>query len=232
MQIGDPRLVAEIMRAYRQGAFPMADGRDAAEAGRPLRWYRPDPRAVLPLPGSVGRVPGVTEPYRVPRRLQRTVNSGRFLITSDRAFAAVVRGCAEARRGSAGPNAETWIDARIERIANLLHEAGHAHSFEAWHVHATGELLLVGGVYGIAVGRVFCAESKFSRPELGGTDASKVCLVRLLMHIQSRGFTLMDTQFVNPHLVQFGVAEIAGAAYLRHLDEVGDDTPAWLPLTT
>jgi leucyl/phenylalanyl-tRNA--protein transferase len=222
----DRILVEEVLGAYRLGCFPMADARDAAERGLPIRWIRPRSRAVLPLdPGVLGLGSGV----HVPRRLARTVRSGRFVVTGDMAFGRVVSGCAEPRPESSSRTAETWIDARIERVFGLLHEAGHAHSVEVWRARPDGELILVGGVYGLAVGRVFCAESMFSRPELGGTDASKVGLVRLIEHCRRRGFTLIDTQFLNPHIEQFGVVEIDGERYQHHLDAVGEARIMWPP---
>lgn len=219
-------LVEEVLGAYRRGCFPMADARDAAERGLPIRWIRPPSRAVLPLePGVLGLGSGV----HIPRRLARTVRSGRFVVSSDQAFAGVVSACAEPRPESSSRTAETWIDTRIERVFGLLHEAGYAHSVEAWLPRPGGELALVGGVYGLAVGRVFCAESMFTRPEFGGTDAGKVALVRLIDHCRRRGFTIIDTQFVNPHLEQFGVVEVDGRLYQHHVDTVGEEPIVWAP---
>ena len=218
--------IEAVLSAYRAGCFPMAEARDAADLGLPIRWIRPEARAVLPIRPEVF---GLPDGVHVPRRLAKTVRQRPFVITSDKAFGAVIAACAEPRCESASSTAETWIDARIEGVFNLLHHAGHAHSVEAWLAKPSGELALVGGVYGLAVGRVFCAESMFSRPGLGGTDASKVALVHLIEHCRGRGFTVIDTQFVNPHLEQFGVVEVDGDAYLRHVDEVGQDEVAWEP---
>lgn len=222
-------LVGQVLAAYRAGCFPMADGRDAA-AGGELGWYRPRERAVLVLdPHAIGLSAGV----RIPRRLEAKVRRRPFRITTDAAFCDVVAECAAPRPETESQTSETWIDARIEALFALLHEAGHAHSVEAWLEKPGAERVLVGGVYGLAVGRVFCAESMFARPALGGTDASKIALVHLMRHCARRGFTLIDTQFVNPHLEQFGVVEIAGGVYQRHLDQVGDqlggDSVEWLP---
>lgn len=219
-------MIEAVLEAYRSGCFPMADTRRAAELGLPVRWVRPETRAILPIRHEVF---GLDEGVHVPRRLAKTVQRRPFLVTSDRAFGRVVAACAAPRRDTASSTADTWIDARIEGLFNVLHEAGHAHSVEAWLEKPGGELVLVGGVYGLALGRVFCAESMFSRPELGGTDASKVALVHLIEHCTRRGFTVIDTQFVNPHLEQFGVAEVDGEVYLRHVDEVGEDEVAWGP---
>ncbi|MEM1071807.1 MAG: leucyl/phenylalanyl-tRNA--protein transferase [Planctomycetota bacterium] len=223
---GPEPLIGEVLRAYRAGCFPMADGRDAASRGGRLGWYRPETRAVLPLaPGAIG----LSQPARVPRRLAAKIRQAPFRITTDAAFEAVVAECAAPRRETESMTAETWIDERIEALFAMLHRAGLAHSVEAWLEKPGGELVLVGGVYGLAVGRVFCAESMFARPEQGGTDASKVALVHLMRHCARQGFTLVDTQFVNPHLEQFGVVEIPGAAYQALLDLVGEDDADWLP---
>ncbi|MEO1584724.1 MAG: leucyl/phenylalanyl-tRNA--protein transferase [Planctomycetota bacterium] len=226
MRADQQEMVDAVLGAYRSGCFPMAEGRDAAERGLPVRWIRPDRRGVIPIePGILGLDGG----WRVPRRLARTVRRGPFLVTSDRAFSEVVSACAAPRRESESSSEQTWIDARIEGVFGLLHDMGRAHSVEAWLEDAGGGLRLVGGVYGLAVGRVFCAESMFSRPELGGTDASKVSLVHLVEHCKRRGFTLIDTQFVNPHIEQFGVVEVDGADYVRYVEAVGGDELGWEP---
>lgn len=218
--------IEAVLAAYRAGCFPMADTRDADRLGLPIRWIRPERRAILPIRPEVF---GLSEGVHIPRRLAKTVRQGRFVITSDRAFPRVVAACAEPRRETESSTADTWIDARIEGLFTILHDAGHAHSVEAWLERPSGELTLVGGVYGLALGRVFCAESMFSRPALGGTDASKVALVQLIEHCRAVGFTVIDTQFVNPHLEQFGVVEIDGDAYLRHVGAVGEDAVSWEP---
>ncbi|MGP1272206.1 MAG: leucyl/phenylalanyl-tRNA--protein transferase [Phycisphaerales bacterium] len=222
----DRALVDRVLEAYRAGCFPMADGRDAAELGSPVGWYRPLTRGVLPIDPTLSGVPGGV---RVPRRLARTVRQRRFVVTSDAAFERVVSACAGPRAASGSCSEETWIDRRIESLFGLLHHAGVAHSIEAWLPGAGGHLELVGGVYGLSVGAVFCAESMYCRPELGGTDASKVALVHLMRHTARRGFRLIDTQMVNPHLEQFGVAEIPAETYQRVLDELGHQEVAWLP---
>lgn len=226
MDAGERELVGAVLEAYRQGAFPMAQGRDAARRGTPIGWYRPEERAVLAIrPELLGLGAGV----HVPRRLMRTVLQGRFRVTTDTAFGRVIRACAEPRQETESCSTETWIDDRIILAFELLHRAGHAHSIEAWATRETGELELVGGIYGLAVGGVFCAESMFCAPERGGRDASKVCLVRLIEHCTARGFAVIDTQFVNPHLEQFGVQEIGTERYLGLLDAVSDQELAWLP---
>ncbi len=229
MESGETQLIEAILDAYRQGAFPMAEGRDAARLGKPVRWYRPFERAVLPIrPELLGLEKGV----HLPRRLMRTYRSGKFRLTTDAAFGRVIRACAEPRKETPSSSTETWIDDRIIQAFELLHEARLAHSIEAWLERDSGQLDLVGGLYGLALGGVFCAESMFSRPERGGTDASKVCLVKLIQHCTDRGFSVIDTQFVNPHLEQFGVTEIETERYLDLLDKVADQEISWGPFQT
>lgn len=180
-----------LVSAYASGWFPMAvdDGE--------IRWYSPDPRGIIPLDG-----------FHVPRRLARAIRSGAFRIEIDREFDAVIRACAEAERDAEDPG--TWISAEIVESYRALHEAGLAHSVEAW----AGEQL-VGGLYGVAIGGAFFGESMFHRV----TDASKVALVGLIEHMRARGFRLLDVQWVTDHLQQFGAIEIPRRSYLRLLEE-------------
>ncbi len=227
MESAEREVVESVLGAYRDGVFPMAESADAAAVGSPIGWYRPDPRAVLPIkPGALE----LTEGVHIPRRLMRTVRSGRFKVTTDVAFEAVVRGCALPRKDTESSSGETWIDDRIYGAFCLLHEAGHAHSIETWRENDEGELVLVGGVYGLAVGGVFCGESMFSLPELGGRDASKVALVHLIQHCTRLGFSAIDTQFTNPHIEQFGVVEVPLERYLDLLERVRDEVITWTPL--
>jgi len=219
--------VATVLEAYRAGAFPMAEGKDAAQRGSPIGWYRPDPRAILPI---CPELLGLSEGVHIPRRLMRTVRSGRFRVTTDVAFEDVVRGCALPRKETESSSSETWIDDRIFGAFCVLHQAGHAHSIETWREDEAGELVLVGGVYGLAVGGVFCGESMFSLPEQGGTDASKVALVHLIGHCTRLGFSVIDTQFINPHIEQFGVTEVPLDRYLGLLESVRDEKIVWSDL--
>jgi leucyl/phenylalanyl-tRNA--protein transferase len=187
---------------YRRGWFPMYDD----DSGR-VQWVQPRRRAVLPL-GA----------FRVPRTLRSVVRSRRFEVTSDRAFDLVIQGCATPAPG----REKTWLCPEIIGLFEALHRAGLAHSVEAWK-----DGVLVGGLYGLAIGSVFCGESMFSRPELGGTNASKVCLVHLAMHLKRRGFTMLDAQLHNPHLEQFGLEEVPSGRFVLHLRENGGRGVDW-----
>ncbi len=170
----------ELLLAYRLGIFPMAESRHAKD----VLWVRPHERGILPL-----------DKFHVPRRLARVVRSNRFQVKVDTAFEQVIRACAE----SQPDRRETWINDAIIDVFLALHHRGFAHSVETWH----GDRL-VGGLYGLSLGAAFFAESKFSRE----TDASKVALVHLAARLKAGGYTLLDAQFPNPHLNQFGAATV------------------------
>ncbi len=178
----DPAL---LVRAYREGIFPMA--LDDGEIG----WFSPDPRGIIPL-----------DTFHVSTRLARVARSGRFEIRIDTAFEAVMRACGER------PDDGTWISEEIVESYVALFRLGLAHSVEVWR---KGQL--VGGLYGVSLGGGFFGESMFHRE----TDAPKVALVVLVDRLKRRGFTLLDTQWVTPHLEQFGATEIPRAEYLRRL---------------
>jgi len=180
-----------MLRAYRIGLFPMAESRDA----RTLYWLDPEQRGVIPLDG-----------FHLPRRLARRLRQAPYRITANQAFPEVITECAAPRPSSA----ESWINGEIRALFLALHRQGHAHSIEAWE----GERL-VGGLYGVSLGGAFFGESMFSR----ATNASKCALVHLVQLLRDAGYTLLDTQFVNDHLVQFGVVEIAREDYLAQLLE-------------
>lgn len=183
-----PELTPEMVIAgYARGVFPMASP-DEDDA---IHWYRPDPRAILPL-----------ERFHVPRNLRKTLRRGRYRVTRDEAFEDVIRACAERE--------STWISEAIIRTYEALHRAGYAHSVECW----SGDRL-VGGLYGVALGRAFFGESMFHRE----TDASKVALVHLVEHLRERGFMLLDVQYRTAHLAQFGVIEVSARSYERRLAE-------------
>lgn len=179
-----------LLDAYRQGIFPWFNGDD------PLLWWSPDPRMVL----------DVAE-LHVSRSLRRTVKSGVFDVTMDTAFGAVMEGCAEPRPGQDG----TWITAEMMEAYARLAIEGHAHSVEAW---ADGAL--AGGLYGVAIGRMFFGESMFARR----SDASKVAFVALVRQLERWGFDLIDCQMATSHLASLGAREIRRSEFLarvRHL---------------
>lgn len=180
-----------LLNAYARGVFPWY-----AE-GQPILWWCPSRRCVV-FPDNV----------HVSRRLQRVLRQGRFHITIDQAFGQVVAGCAQPRPG----RESTWITPEMKRAYSRLHLMGHAHSMETW---IDGQL--VGGIYGLAVGRVFCGESMFSSV----SDASKVALVSLCQHLALKGFALLDCQICNPHLVRMGAVEIGRSEFLNLLSEHG-----------
>ena len=190
-----------LMRAYRAGLFPMAETRQGAR----LYWLDPELRGVLPLDG-----------FRLPKRLLRTVLSGRYQVTSNQSFPAVVAGCAAAAPG----REDTWINADIERLFGELHRRGCAHSVECRLDGA-----LVGGLYGVSLGGVFFGESMFSVAR----DASKVALVHLVARMRLGGYTLLDTKFVTRHLAQFGADEIPRDQYKTQLAAAVPLPARWLP---
>lgn len=178
----DPLL---LLKAYAMGVFPMADDRNAEE----VYWVEPKKRAVLPLEG-----------FHLSRSLRKTIRAGTFETSFNQAFHQVVLSCAEATPG----RPETWINAQIENAVLQLHAMGHAHSIETWQ---NGEL--VGGLYGISLGRAFFGESMFSR----ATDASKIALAHLVARLKVGGFELLDCQFQTPHLQSLGAIEVSRADY-------------------
>ena len=183
-----------LIAAYNCGCFPMADPTTGL-----IDWYSPDPRGVLPL-----------DRFHVPRSLARVVRQERFEIHVDRSFHEVLTQCS--RLGQAPE--QNWLDPRIMEAVMQLHRMGMAHSVEAW-----SDGRLVGGLYGISLGGAFFGESMFCRPGDGGRDASKVCLVHLVRRLRDRGYRLLDVQFVNDHLRQFGVVEIPVHEYDQALEE-------------
>lgn len=179
----------DVINAYRCGMFPMADSREAEV----FYWYDPPLRGQLSIGG-----------LHIPERLRRTVLQFPYDIRIDTAFAEVIDGCAKAAKD----RPQTWINSGIRDVFIGLHERGYTHSVEAWQ----GEEL-VGGLYGMALGGAFMGESMFS----AARDASKICLVHLCARLWKGGFTVLDTQFVNPHLEQFGIYEIPREEYLDKL---------------
>lgn len=174
-----------LLQGYATGIFPMADSRGADE----LFWVEPRNRAIVPL-----------HAFHVSRSLRRTLRSGRLNVTLDADFAAVITACADRE--------ETWINDELERAMLALHASGHAHSIEAW-----SEGQLVGGLYGVKLGRAFFGESMFSRMR----DASKVALAWLVARLKVGNFTLLDCQFMTDHLASLGAVSVPRETYVALL---------------
>ena len=197
---GSAQLTPEILlRAYAEGLFPMAERR-----GDPtLYWVSPERRGIIPLDG-----------FHVPRRLARTVRSGLFTVTADRAFREVMKACA----APTPERPESWINDEILRLYTALHLGCHAHSIECWR-----DGKLAGGLYGVRLGSAFFGESMFSRQR----DASKVALVHLVDGLKRGGFMLLDTQFITAHLARFGAVEITRERYLLKLQDALNREAIW-----
>jgi leucyl/phenylalanyl-tRNA---protein transferase len=180
-----------LLRAYACGIFPMAESIDDPT----LFWVEPELRGIIPLGG-----------FRVASRLARTVRSDAFTVTVDRDFKGVIDGCAAPQPG----RDDTWINRRIRELYIGLHDIGHCHSVEVWQDDD-----LVGGLYGVSLGRAFFGESMFHRTR----DASKVALVHLVARLLAGGYELLDTQFVTDHLRSFGAIEVPRQRYRALLDD-------------
>lgn len=192
-----------LLMAYASAAFPMAD----PDTGS-VHFYTCDPRCVIPL----------DERFHVPRSLRRVVRSGRFSIRVDTAFGAVVRACAHDR----DEINRCWIGGGMVEAYERMHALGLAHSVEAWL-----DEVLVGGLYGVALNAAFFGESMFCRPDLGGRDASKVCLVHLVDRLRGDGFTLLDSQYGNPLIHAFGAVDIDAREYDSLLREALEGPGHW-----
>jgi leucyl/phenylalanyl-tRNA--protein transferase len=181
---------AWILDAYSHGIFPWP-----FDERSPVGWWSPNPRAIIELDG-----------LHVSRRLRRTIRSGKFQVTCDRDFSGVIIGCATSgdRRNA------TWITSGMISVYTRLFEMGHVHSVETWQ-----DGRLVGGTYGVSIGGIFAAESKFHYV----SDASKVALVYLVTHLRSRGYRLLDIQQLTPHTESMGAIEIPRRRYLLRLRE-------------
>jgi leucyl/phenylalanyl-tRNA--protein transferase len=175
--------VRRLLEAYRHGIFPWYSG------GEPPLWWSPDPRMVL-----------FCDELNVPRSLAKNLRNKGYELRIDSAFPQVLRGCSSRE--------QTWLGKEMQGAYLALHEAGYAHSFETWR-----EGDLVGGLYGVAIGRMFYGESMFSR----ATDASKVALVRLVAFLKARGFPLIDCQVDTPLLASLGAREIPRRTFLRRV---------------
>ena len=179
-----------LLKAYACGIFPMAESAE----DNALYWIEPERRGILPL-----------ERVHVPKSLTRTIRRGGFEVKIDNDFEGVIEGCAAPRSG----RRSTWINARIRSLYRDLFALGHCHTVEVWQ---DGELM--GGLYGVHLGRAFFGESMFSKAR----DASKIALVYLIARLKYGGFTLLDTQFVTGHLSRFGAIEVSRQEFQRLLE--------------
>ena len=188
LAVGGDLSEERLLLAYRSGIFPWYG------PGQPILWWSPAPRLVL-FPSRL----------RVSRSLAKTIRKATFSITLDQVFAAVISACAEPRPGQAG----TWITPEMMAAYQDLHAAGYAHSVECWQ-----EGRLVGGLYGVAIGRIFFGESMFAR----STDASKVAFVGLVRQLSRWGFSLVDCQVHTTHLASLGAETIPRSKFIRTLE--------------
>jgi leucyl/phenylalanyl-tRNA--protein transferase len=189
LAVGGDLSSQRLLSAYRRGIFPWYS------QDQPILWWSPDPRCVL-----------FPEDLKVSRSLRATLRKDLFQISVDRAFRQVMVGCAGPRRGQPG----TWVTPELIEAYEHLHRLGYAHSVECWR-----DGRLVGGLYGVALGRVFFGESMFAQE----ADASKVCLVHLVRDLRNRGFTLIDCQVPTPHLESLGAVTIPRQRFIEMLKE-------------
>lgn len=192
LAMGGDLSLERLLDAYHHGIFPWFN------PGEPILWWSPDPRMVL-VPGEI----------RITRSLAKRIRNGGFELRVDSAFVEVMRACAAPRPGEGVSG--TWISPAMVAAYTRLFEAGYAHSVETWH-----DGVLVGGLYGVAVGRMFYGESMFSRQ----TDASKVALVRLAQQLQQWDFGLIDCQMETPHLASLGAHTLPRTAFTARLAEL------------
>lgn len=197
LAVGGDLAPERLLDAYRRGIFPWY------EEPQPVLWWTPDPRAVL-----------FPDELHISRSLRKTLRSNRFRLAVDRRFVEVMHGCATLRGDGLG----TWIDQAMIRAYSTLHELGRAHSIEV--LDESGSL--VGGLYGVALGRVFFGESMFSRR----SDASKVALVALVSILRRGQFHMIDCQVENDHLNSLGARAIGRLDFERRLAQTIDCEPA------
>lgn len=190
-----------LLKAYMSGYFPMSESRYSDK----LYWFNPEVRGVLPL-----------DAFHVPRSLEKTLRKQSFHLRANTAFTEVIQACAEASHHKKNPTTDSWINGRILSLYSELHRMGYAFSVETYK-----DELLVGGLYGVSIGGAFFGESMFSLVP----DASKVALVYLVQRLREYGYTLLDTQFVNDHLKQFGVREVPREDYLVMLENALSASP-------
>lgn len=203
LAVGGDLSPTRILNAYRHGIFPWFSD------GQPILWWSPNPRAVL-FPSEL----------KISRSLAKSLRNRPYRVTTDLAFEAVMRACSKPRPSQ--DEQGTWITGEMVAAYSHLHRLGHAHSIEVWM-----DGTLVGGLYGLSIGKVFFGESMFSQQR----DASKIALVRLARHLESRAFGLIDCQVYSPHLGSLGARCIERAEFCRQLErhcqqpEEDDDWP-------
>ncbi|MET0088317.1 MAG: leucyl/phenylalanyl-tRNA--protein transferase [Sedimenticola sp.] len=195
LAVGGDLSVERLLNAYRHGIFPWYS------AGQPILWWSPDPRTVM-----------YPEKLKVSRSLKKSLRNRGFQVSFDRDFSAVIDACSEPRESDPG----TWITGEMKNAYLAMHQQGHAHSVEIW---LDGDL--VGGLYGIAIGRVFFGESMFSRT----SDASKVALVHLTGKLLGWGYRLIDCQVYTSHLVSLGAEEISREQFCSALESLCEEPP-------
>jgi len=195
-----------IIKAYALGVFPMAE----SASSKTIQFYEPKRRGIIPI-----------DPPHIPRRLLRQVRQSDWLVTINKDFRSVIKGCAECTQ----KRQDSWINDEIIRLYLALHKMGFATSFEVWD---QSENQLIGGLYGIQLGGVFFGESMFSRQ----SNASKIALAHLMARLFYGGFSLLDAQFANDHLKQFGLVEVSRAAFQKRLQAAlgqHPDFPSLIP---
>ena len=178
-----------ILKSYSLGVFPMSESFDDPN----IYWINPKKRGVIPI-----------NDFKISKNLKNEIKKKKYLITINKNFNAVIKNCAKKTKN----RPSTWINKEIIKLYSNLHKIGHAHSIEAWQKNR-----LVGGLYGVSLGSAFFGESMFSIV----SNSSKVCLVYLLANLKIKGFRLLDTQFINPHLKKLGAIEISRKKYLKML---------------
>mgnify|MGYP001162406357 FL=1 len=178
-----------ILKSYSLGIFPMSESFDDPN----IYWINPKKRGVIPI-----------NDFKISKNLRKEIKKKKFLITINKDFNGVIKNCAKKTKN----RPSTWINKEIIKLYSNLHKIGHAHSIEAWHQNR-----LVGGLYGVSLGSAFFGESMFSIM----SNSSKICLVYLIANLKIKKFTLLDTQFVNPHLKKIGAIEISRQKYLKIL---------------
>ena len=198
LAVGGDLSPERLILAYRMGIFPWFS------KGAPILWWSPDPRLVL-----------FPEELKIARSLQRVIRKGTFYVTWDKAFRQVIQRCADVRTKK---GEDTWLLPKMIQAYHQLHKMGYAHSVESWH-----EGRLVGGLYGVVLGKVFFGESMFTEK----TDASKVAFVQMVRDLQDLQFELIDCQVTTSHLQSLGAREIPREEFLLRLERSLDQSPSW-----